>query len=125
MNKYPTVIDFDNASDLCKEVIDNVENEDKYTVCTIVTDSSLAIELINTILAIKDLFHVVSNNKIDHLGFYYITITSDYEIIYEPINYKNTVLTNEVDMTYIQSNVPESLMKYFYSDFKVIFGIKE
>lgn len=125
MNKYPTVIDFNSVTDLCEETINNVENEDEYTVCTIVANNKLAVELINKFLAIKGTFHVVSDNKIDHIGYYYVTITSDFELFCQPICYDGKCMWDESEYTYIQECVPWKFEKYFGDKWKIIFGISE
>lgn len=124
MCEYPEVIDI-SVDDLCNEVVNNVLNEQDYTTCTVVVTSTLAKELVHKILAIKDSFDLVTDCKIDAIGFYYVSVSSDCKLYCEPVFHDGIPFIDEASMTYIQENVPESLMKYFISDFKLIFGIEE
>ena len=127
MKHYLDVLEFDTVDDLIDEVINNVLNEPEYTSCTVVADSKLATELVCKILAIKDSFDpaIITYDSIDYDGFYYVTVDSKCDVYCEPVCHDGVSFFNEADYTYIESNGPQALVKYFGDGYKVIFGINE
>jgi hypothetical protein len=118
-----SVIDIDLDS-LVDEVVNNVINEEEYTTNTVVCDSELAVKLVAKILAIKDSFDAVDVDT-SMTGFYYVTITSDFELFCQPICYDGKCMWNESDYTYVQDNIPQKFLKYLGNKWKVIFGIED
>ena len=117
------VLKFDSINDLIDKIINNVVDEDEYTVNTVVCTSDLAMKLVNKI-ATKESFDSVDLDTL-MIGFYYVTITSDFELFCQPICYNGKCMWNEADYTYIQDIVPQHFVKYFGDEWKIIFGIKE
>jgi hypothetical protein len=79
---------------------------------------------VHRILAIKESFDSVDIDT-SMTGFYYVTITSDFELYCQPICYDGKCMWNESEYTYIQECIPRKFEKYFGDKWKVIFGIKE
>ena len=60
----------------------------------------------------------------DDYDYYYVTITSDFELYVCPV-YSDSgepLLNDASDYTYIQDTVKESLIKYCGDKWKIIFG---
>jgi len=122
--KTLNVLDFDSIEDFIDEIVNNVVDEDEYIANTVVCTYDLAIELMHKILAIKESFDSVDIDT-SMTGFYYVTITSDFELYCQPICYDGKCMWNESEYTYIQECIPRKFEKYFGDKWKVIFGIKE
>ncbi len=116
------------TDDLVDEIVNNVANEEEYTTNTVVCDSEMAIKLVQKILAIKDSFdaQVINYDLYDYkYKYYYVGITSDFELFCTPVFAEDgqPLRCDDSDYTYIQENVPQSLVEYFGDKWKVIFGI--
>lgn len=117
------VLDF-TIEDFIDEIVNNVADENEYTANTVVCTYDLAMELVHKILSIKESFDAVDMDT-SMTGFYYVTITSDFELYCQPICYNGKCMWNESEYTYIQENVPQKFIKSFGDKWKVVFGISE
>lgn len=123
------VLDF-TIDDFVDEIVNNVVDEDKFTTNTVVCDSDLAMKLVQKILAIKESFDakVIDFDVFDYkYEYYYVGITSDFELFCTPVftNDGRPLRCDDSDYTYIQENVPEKLVDYFGDKWKIVFGISE
>lgn len=118
------IIDFADTDDFLCEVINDVADEKNESV-TLVCDSDLTFELIQKVLAMKESFDApLIDYDRDDYGYYYVTITSDFELFVCPV-YSDSgepLLNDASDYTYIQSNVSNDLLPYCGDKWKVIFG---
>jgi len=121
------IIDFESTDDLVDELIENTINEEDYTMATVVCDTDLAIELLHDLFAIDDTFSpaFIDFDTVDYDGYYYLTVTSDCEVSCERVEHDGVCYLNEADYTYVQDSTPQSMIKYFGDEWKVIFGIDE
>lgn len=121
------VVDFDSIEDLIDEIIDNTINEEDYTTVTVVCNIDLVVELLHKLFAIDDTFSpaFIDIDTLDYDGYYYLTVTSDCKVFCERVEHDGICYSNEADYTYIQDNTPQSMIKYFGNEWKIIFGIDE
>ena len=122
--KLLQIVDFADVDSLLEEAINDVADEENESV-TIVADSELTLELIEKIFAMKESFDVpLIHYCKDDYDYYYVTITSDFELYVCPV-YSDSgepLLNDASDYTYIQDTVKESLIKYCGDKWKIIFG---
>ena len=121
------IIDFESTDDLVDELIENTVNEKDYTMATVVCNIDLAVELLHKLFAIDNTFFptFIDIDTVDYDGYYYLTVTSNCEVSCGRVEHDGVCYLNEADYTYIQDSVPQSMVKYFGDEWKVIFGVNK
>ena len=125
--KTLNILDFESLDELVNELIEDISDEDEFTSATVVCDTDMAFKLLRRLFEIDKRFHpeFIDIDTVDYDGFYYLSIANNYTVSCEAINHNGTCYDSECNYTYIQDSVPQSMVKHFGNDWKVVFGIDE